>query len=144
MNHEDIKVENLGTLEREVLLSEIPHIKVTTGVEVIDLYRFGQYRNGAQEDSNREMVELVKLQANQYYPPHIHANSEARLYMVAGEGDVILNRNRYQYSPGRTELALSLLPQVLLHRGKFLALLQREEAWYPLPLAGRVLVWLQT
>ena len=74
------------------LLDKIPHIKVKTDIESLDLYRLGVF--------NASMFELVELQAGQFYPPHIHKKSRAALYFVLGEGKIILDGREHNYRPG--------------------------------------------
>ena len=66
------------------LLDKIPHIKVKTDIESLDLYRLGVF--------NASMFELVELQAGQFYPPHIHKK--------LGEGKIILDGREHNYRPG--------------------------------------------
>jgi len=77
---------------KESILKKIPHQKVTTEIESIDLYRLGIFEGA--------MYELVELQAGQVYPPHKHANSEAKLHMILGDGLIILNGEEQKYTKG--------------------------------------------
>ena len=47
-----------------------------------------------------EIVELVELQQNATYRPHYHENSSAVIYMILGEGMLVLGDNKLPYRPG--------------------------------------------
>ena len=79
-------------MQKKSILSRIKHIKVKTRVESIDIYRLGVFNN--------TMFELVELRKGKNYPPHIHKNSKADLYIIFGEGKIILNGKGKNYKAG--------------------------------------------
>jgi len=73
-------------------LNKIQKFKIKTKVESLTFYRLGIFKNTAYE--------LVQLNANQYYPPHLHKKSTAKLHIIYGSGIIILNKKRIKYKKG--------------------------------------------
>lgn len=76
----------------EMILAKIPHKKVKTEIETVDLYQLGTF--------NGRAYTLVELQEGQYYPPHVHHYSEAKFHIVLGSGTIILNGKEEPYKVG--------------------------------------------
>lgn len=75
-----------------MILNKLPHKKVKTAIETIDLYQLGNFNGSAYT--------LIELQAQQYYPPHVHHFSEAKLHIILGKGIIILGKKENNYGPG--------------------------------------------
>ena len=76
----------------EMLLNKIPHKKVETDIEAIDLYQLGTFKESAYT--------LVELQQGKNYPPHVHHHSKARLHVVLGKGIIIIGKKENKYCAG--------------------------------------------
>jgi quercetin dioxygenase-like cupin family protein len=76
------------------LESLLPPKVIDTSVERITLYPLG-VMGGA-------MHELVELEQDRTYPPHIHSRSTAKLLVVKGEGIIYLDGRPELYKPGST------------------------------------------
>jgi quercetin dioxygenase-like cupin family protein len=77
---------------KESILNKIPNQEVKTEFEKIMLYRLGVFENA--------MYELVELQKDEYYKPHKHKNSEAKLHIILGKGLIILDGKEIKFKPG--------------------------------------------
>ena len=55
------------------------------------------YRLGVFDDTS---FDLVELKGGEAYPPHYHRKSQATLYVIIGEGSIILNGKKYKYKRG--------------------------------------------
>lgn len=80
--------------EKSSILNMIPHDTFGEGGGggIMDVYRLGIF--------DSDSFNLVEMQAGQQYPVHIHHNSDARLFMVIGEGIIILGGKEIEYKPG--------------------------------------------
>ena len=74
------------------ILNQIERVDVKTGVENLTMYRLGVFEN--------KMYELVELNSGQYCPPHIHKNSESKILIIKGSGEIILNGLSRPYALG--------------------------------------------
>ena len=59
---------------------------ITDRAERFDLLQAGLFQRGEQE----EQVELVRLEPNAKYAPHYHKKSAAIIYLIAGNGTIVL------------------------------------------------------
>jgi mannose-6-phosphate isomerase-like protein (cupin superfamily) len=98
------------------ILKNIPHEQIRN-VNVMADERFDIVRLGAFQVEQsflnhlidiwqpgqpiEEIIELVALQPNTRYRPHYHENSSALIYMISGEGVLILDENIVPYQPGQ-------------------------------------------
>lgn len=95
------------------ILNKIPHEQIQSQFvradERFDVFKLGMYRveksvldfmTCEKNEAVDEIVELVKLEPNSYYKPHYHKRSSAIIYMIFGEGHVILGENDMPYFPG--------------------------------------------
>ena len=48
-----------------------------------------------------EQIDFVHLDAGALHPPHVHVESSARLYVISGEGQIILGSETLDYSSGK-------------------------------------------
>ena len=74
------------------VLDKIEKQVVRTSKENLNIYRLGNFE--------KNMYELVEFQKNQYYPPHSHKNSRSKLFVIFGEGKIILGNNKHNYKKG--------------------------------------------
>lgn len=95
------------------ILSQIPHENIQSEFVKAD-ERFDVFKLGIFKVTNSllsvigdesiypvdEIVELVKLQASARYRPHYHHYSCAVIYMIIGEGDLLLANEKIPYQPG--------------------------------------------
>ncbi|HRD68513.1 MAG TPA: cupin domain-containing protein [Legionella sp.] len=96
------------------ILEKIPHFPIENerfqSIERFDLFKLGTFKvnqsiinkhnPNLSTQSTEEIVELVELQENTVYHPHFHEHSSAVIYMVIGEGTLILDQNQMPYQPG--------------------------------------------
>lgn len=95
------------------ILSRIPHEHIQSEYvksdERFDVFKLGIYQvansllssiGGESSYPVDEIVELVKLQANARYRPHYHHHSCAAIYMILGEGELILANEKIPYQSG--------------------------------------------
>lgn len=60
-------------------------------IEDMSIYRLGIFQNSSYD--------LVGINAGQTYFPHYHKNSSARVYIIYGQGNAILNNREIPYRP---------------------------------------------
>jgi mannose-6-phosphate isomerase-like protein (cupin superfamily) len=72
----------------------VKRIDIQTPIEALTLYRLGK--------GGRATWEFVELNHGQFYPPHLHENSDATLRVVAGTGTLFLDDKAFPFQPGQT------------------------------------------
>lgn len=96
------------------ILNEIPYERIQNkhvkAGECFNLFKLGEFKveasyfqevtRGDEGQLMDEMVELVELQSNSEYQPHYHEKSSAVIYIVLGEGVLMLDQREMAYSPG--------------------------------------------
>ncbi|MBN9231538.1 MAG: hypothetical protein BGO90_01170 [Legionella sp. 40-6] len=103
------------------ILLQIPHVSITQPQEEhFELFKLGTFTVDVpllkinseipSSKSIEEIVELVKLQAHTHYQPHYHELSSAILYMILGEGTLILGDEHCLYQPGLRFLIPAKMP----------------------------------
>lgn len=78
------------------ILLDIPHRNVSKHGEQFSLFQLGIYES--EDPAKPEMLDLVELQPNAEYKPHIHKESAATLYIVLGSGTLLLGDEEIEYS----------------------------------------------
>jgi quercetin dioxygenase-like cupin family protein len=76
----------------EPILSGIRQCTVKTERETLEIHRLGVFDGWT--------IELVELNAGQYYPPHVHQRAQARLQVVVGTGTIMLGGLAHAYRAG--------------------------------------------
>ncbi len=74
------------------IFDKIIYKKIKTEAETINVWQLGVFDNS--------MYELVELVEGQYYPPHKHNKSEAKLHIIFGKGIIIINKKENNYKKG--------------------------------------------
>ena len=78
-----------------IQLKDIPcRIFTDKGGGEIKLYRLGVYDD--------ECFELVELEENRVYPPHIHKESSSVFHMIKGKGIILIHNDVKEYKTGDT------------------------------------------
>lgn len=70
----------------------VKRVDIHTDVEDLTLFRLGK--------GGKSTHEFVELNDSQYYPPHRHHTSAARLLVVSGTGTILLDGQEHTYAPG--------------------------------------------
>lgn len=87
----NVVVKTNGNLSDEILLKGIKKKEIKTGVDNITIYELGLFTNS---DGSTERIDLFVLHPDSnegYYPPHIHKKVHNLLYILQGEGIIILD-----------------------------------------------------
>jgi quercetin dioxygenase-like cupin family protein len=61
--------------------------------EKLDICQFPPFDNGTQ-------IDFAIFEANTLHPPHVHEEGSAILYVIDGEGKIILGDKETDYLPG--------------------------------------------
>lgn len=86
-----------GVIETQ---TETVSLDMAEPFELVKLGEFALPARKNQRDSDLEVVELVRLVANNHYKPHLHKYSEAMIYIIAGQGELLLGEEKLTYQPG--------------------------------------------
>lgn len=94
------------------IFHQLPHEHIQSdnvkNDERFDIFRLGNYSvdrtvldiiSSYPRSGTEEIVELVRLQANVDYKPHFHLKSSAVIYMIIGQGRLILDNKEIEYCP---------------------------------------------
>lgn len=104
------------------ILKQLPHTRIESGDDRFDLFALGIFEAAGSDQSLKEIVELVELEENACYRPHFHARSSAVIYMVLGEGELILGENSMAYHAGLRFNIPAKMPHGFVTRTKTLFL----------------------
>jgi quercetin dioxygenase-like cupin family protein len=103
MTEEIFSTEDAGHLGLVKILEGIKGITLTSDKERVSIYQLGEFEG--------DNIDLALMPANSKHPPHIHENSDATIYVIAGSGIAYIGMNVIFYNSGRK----LLVPRGIAH-----------------------------
>jgi quercetin dioxygenase-like cupin family protein len=111
----------------DLLKEKLHHEQVLLEHESLDIFQFPIFADGQQ-------IDFAFLEKNTSHPPHIHEEGSANLYVITGEGSIILGKEKCDYKPANyffvpkgtahgfevreDTILLSIQDKPILHDGK--------------------------